>query len=645
MKTSVIRYRVADFLREHPPFDLFSLDDLLAFCGTGRVVFHEDDVRLFSKGEARDPVIRVVQQGRVEILAETPAGEHLQDVLGPGDILGLGRSPGGAYSHTARTATEVILYSFDLSAFEALVGKYPEADRFLFAHTSAAARQTKALHAPANRERLLTERERAVWVNAAGPPTALKSRPLTACGPELAVREVAKLMGRVGGEAVAVVGADGHPLGLITSRELVSQVATGAVTPDAPAGALMNRRFPTAPPGLRSADYFLRMLPGRGQWLLVTADGSAQSPLQNVLADSDLAVHCGRNPVLLLREMLAAETVADLAYLYRRAGVLLAEGLVGSSVVEWFSLLFGEINAVLAERLVWIASQEMARAGRSAPALPTCWLFFGRAGRRESLTPAAPWLGLVYADPPPGAEEEVGKYFSTLVGKVAAKLQACGLRAGPGAAGTARGAACRTLSEWREFYVGLIRDPIGSAIYSAREYLDFQVVGGDRPLGLTLKEVLFEELGRSEVFIPVLANDTLANLPPLTFYQGSVIESDGALRRTLDVEQAALTPVVDAARVLALAGREVAAAHTLERLRLAAVSHPQYASTLNDAAEGWRVFAYHQALAEISTPGGGSVIQPQRLSRFEQRLLKSAFDATRRCLELTSTIYNLAVTR
>jgi len=42
MKTSVIRYRVADFLREHPPFETFSLEGLLRFSGTGRVLFHTE---------------------------------------------------------------------------------------------------------------------------------------------------------------------------------------------------------------------------------------------------------------------------------------------------------------------------------------------------------------------------------------------------------------------------------------------------------------------------------------------------------------------------------------------------------------------------------------------------------------------------
>lgn len=69
------------------------MEDLLAFSGTGRVIFHEDDIHLYHKGQAHESSFWVIQQGRVEISDETPMGAQLRDVLGPGDILGLDRYP------------------------------------------------------------------------------------------------------------------------------------------------------------------------------------------------------------------------------------------------------------------------------------------------------------------------------------------------------------------------------------------------------------------------------------------------------------------------------------------------------------------------------------------------------------------------
>jgi CBS domain-containing protein len=637
MKTSVIRYRVADFLREHPPFDLFSLEDLLTFSGTGRVVFHEDDIHVFQKGQPRDPLLWIIQQGRVEIIDETPAGEQLRDVLGPGDILGWTRAhDAAAYTDSVRTATEVILYSFDAGAFGALVKMYPDAERYLTAHLSAASRHTKALQAPANRERLLTEREKASWVNASASPSTLPRRHLTTCKPEQPIHEIAKLMAHSRDDAVVVITPDGHAIGLITNREICELASIGGALSDAPSEILMKRHFETAPPRLRAADYLLEMLRARIQTLVVTADGTAQTPVEGVVTDSDLAINCGRNPTLIMREMLTAETVEDLSYLRQRADAFLVEELAGPTVVEWFWQMVGELNALLIERIVQIAEEEMTRAGRPNPAVQSCWLCFGRAGRGELLTPDVPALGVVYFDPLGETNEDADRYFSTLAQKVTAKLLACGLSASRTPSGSTQSVFCRSFSEWAKFYSGLVRDPILNSIYVAREFFDFRVVCGDPAPGLELKKIILAELKRNEAFIPVLANDTLASLPPLTFFQGFVIEADGARKQALDLEKTVLNPIVDAARVFALAGGEVSAANTLRRLESAARARPLHASIFNDAAEGLRIVSYQDASARFKQRSEA------RLSRFEQRLLKTAFDSVRRLLELTTATYNEA---
>jgi CBS domain-containing protein len=338
--------------------------------------------------------------------------------------------------------------------------------------------------------------------------------------------------------------------------------------------------------------------------------------------------------------MLAAETVEELSYLRQRAETFLAEELIGPTTVEWFWHMLGKLNAALIERVAQIAEAEMARAGRPNPGLQSCWLLFGPAGRLEVLTPDAPALGIVYADPAQDGAEETRKYFSTLAQKVAAKLQACGLRPQRNQIGASQGAFCRSLSELKDFYSGLIRDPIGNAIYTARDFFDFHVVYGDPASGSELKKIILAELKLNEAFIPVLANDTLANLPPLTFFQGSVIESDGARKQTLDIEKTALNPIVDAARVFALAAGEVSVPNTLRRLESAARAMPLRASVFNDAADGLRIASYQHAVARFREKSEDAIIQTSRLSRFDQRLLKSAFDSVRRLLELTSATYN-----
>ena len=43
MQTAAISYRVADFLKQHPPFNSIEEQDLLNLVARGRVKFHEGD--------------------------------------------------------------------------------------------------------------------------------------------------------------------------------------------------------------------------------------------------------------------------------------------------------------------------------------------------------------------------------------------------------------------------------------------------------------------------------------------------------------------------------------------------------------------------------------------------------------------------
>ena len=135
MKTSVIRQRVADFLKSHAPFDALSEADLLDLAGSGKVKFHESEEYVFRQNEPKKQFIWIIQQGRVELLEESAAGEQLRDVLGEGDLLGLDRfAAGGLCLYSARTASDVILYGVSAALFESLVPRYPAVKHFVSAH-------------------------------------------------------------------------------------------------------------------------------------------------------------------------------------------------------------------------------------------------------------------------------------------------------------------------------------------------------------------------------------------------------------------------------------------------------------------------------------------------------------------------------
>src|SRR5436305_1326824 len=99
------------------------------------------------------------------------------------------------------------------------------------------------------------------------------------------------------------------------------------------------------------------------------------------------------------------------------------------------------------------------------------------------------------------------------------------------------------LSEWKRLYRETIRNPVGHDLHARREFFDLRPIFGDRSILGQLENDIQLELREQEIAIPLLANDTLGHLPPLTFFRGLVLGLDGIHRDSFDIATAALSPI------------------------------------------------------------------------------------------------------
>jgi signal-transduction protein with cAMP-binding, CBS, and nucleotidyltransferase domain len=350
-----------------------------------------------------------------------------------------------------------------------------------------------------------------------------------------------------------------------------------------------------------------------------------------VLRASDLAMFCDRNPALLLREIRRASCVDELAPLLKQAGRTVLDGLAQSSDVDDCSLIATEVVASAATACIRFAHQDAVAAGIEPPAVRFCWLAFGAMARGEVLRLAPPKIGVVYDDEHIADAPGASLYFNVAAGQMAAWFEACGLE-GPAAAWPEGAHPCMPLSEWKRFFSATIREPYACDLFERRELFDLRDLAGDPPLFAELTAYIARELEDTGMVVPMLANDTLRRLPPLTFFRGLVLHIDGSERETLDVAEIVANPISDAARVFALAKPGIHF-NTLERLESAARDFPGNAAVFRDAAGAFRFALYHQTVA------GTSMIAPGTLGKLDQRVMKTAFSSILRLLELTASIF------
>lgn len=350
---------------------------------------------------------------------------------------------------------------------------------------------------------------------------------------------------------------------------------------------------------------------------------------------AELAMFCGYDPAGLIRAIREAGSTAELGPLLRRAGQMVREGLAQLHDVDDCRAMATAVMAALMEACIRIAGEEMVREGIAAARLPHCWVVFGTAARADLLTPPFPTLSVIYDDSDTAFSEQDSLYFTAMVGSVAGQLHEFQLEGGgfywmPGALPS------MPLGQWKRLYGETIRNPEGYDLYTRRLFFDLAPVSGDGSILQGLRAHVLEQLREQRQAIEMLAHDTLRELPPLTFFGGMVMEIGGEARASFDVDETMIRPLANAVRVFAMAKGRLEVAGTLERFDAAMVDFPDGAAVLREAAQAFRVGLYYQAIEE------GGRIEPVKLGKFEQRVLKTAFGSIQRFLEYTYATFATA---
>ena len=183
METSAIRYRVADFLKQHPPFNAMEDADLIALAENGRVRFYEANEFILWQGEPHKAHVFVIQQGTVSLWDERSGEAELRDVRGAGDLLGVEQFNGApSVLFSARSTSDVVVYGLSADDFGELLTKYPYARQFVSALGSVVT-DFKRTDERADPRRMFLQ---------------YVAGPLQTCGVEQSVADAARMLTRTG---------------------------------------------------------------------------------------------------------------------------------------------------------------------------------------------------------------------------------------------------------------------------------------------------------------------------------------------------------------------------------------------------------------------------------------------------------------
>jgi CBS domain-containing protein len=598
--TSEIRYRVADFLKQHPPFNAMDDADLVALAARGRVRFFPNDEFLAWQGEPHKAHVLVIQQGTVSLWDEQNGQAELRDVRGPGDWIGAEQFHGArSCLYTARATSDVVTYGFPVYDVEMLLEKYPYAASFVAAMGSVDSGFT--------------------GTDAAAHPltTYLQTLagPLRSCSRHTSVRDAARLLHDTSAGALAVVDDAGALLGVITPKVLMSWIADGDGDASRAVADIGLLAPGLAGPDTSVAEGAVRMLASGA--VAMTEDGQQTGRLLTVLTPGDLLPALGDQPAAIVEAIASATDLPRLRALNQRARAFVLKYLTSPESVEWMLTYVARVDEAILARVFALTSPVVTNGG---------WCLFGAWGRGGSLVPRAPHLMWMQEDGP--VDDAVAGAYARLM----KAFEECGYLAGPDSGHEPSFFQAR-VEEWRRRYVGWMRNPVLEGMQRSRSLFDLRWVAGVDLTGVIRRDV--QDAVDREI-LQLLAHDCLADLPPLSFYEDAVVEHSGEVTSVFRLQRNVLQPLVDLGRVFGMAAGTVMNSSTFERFTAARRLLPEHERIFREAAEALRVVLWQQGRVAISQGTIGAELPPSAMSRHDRHLLKSTFPVIQRLIEFAA---------
>jgi CBS domain-containing protein len=633
---NVIAERIAEFLKEYPPFNNLSFEELKTVATNIRVINLEKHKTLFRINDIPHDSFYVVASGVINLSVISDAEETLLNKCVEGDVFGL--RPFFAknnYMMTAKAREESIIYAIPIAIFRPFVAQNSEVLNFLlesFAHNS---------NNPSDREnkgKLLFDNvvfsgqqsEIQYFQSLSYNKTPLKT-PMTTL-----VREVAQLMTDNLLDSV-IITEDHFPIGIVTDNDMRSKIATGRFAITASIDKIMASPVITVGENVSLAEAQLLMLQYHVSHLCVTHDGTDKSEIKGIISEHDLIVAQASNPGVLIKETKRSQDAKDLKKVRTKLAELIQTSINKNIPLAHITNIASEINLAIIKRSVELSILEMG-----SPPARFAWLSIGSQGRKEQLLLTDQDSILVFEDVAADKYRDVKDYFLKLAKKATGILEKVGYAPCPQGHTAANILWCKSLTDWIKQYKNWMNAPgeISNEISSV--FFDYEIAFGEPKIEEAITEAIFDNVKKNKLFFDYLGNDALRKPPPLSFFKKfNVEEEEGPYKDKFDIKTRALMPLIDGARLIVLSQNIRGINNTFLRFKQLAMVDPKHSEIYLNCADAFQILFKFRTTEGLKNDNTGQYINLEELSKADREKLKNALAPMRDLEELIKDTFQL----
>ena len=443
----------------------------------------------------------------------------------------------------------------------------------------------------------------------------LRRAPVTAA-PQMRIQDAAVLMRDQRVSSLLLV-QDGLLCGLVTDRDLRNRVLAAGLDPTRPLSDIATpapHTLQASAPGFEAL-----LLMARHQVHHVPVLDGTQ-PLGMVTA-TDVNEQHSTSAVFLASDIAKQTELSGLVACAARVRPLQQQLVTAGASAYNTGYIVTAITDALTTRLL-----QLAEADLGPPPVPCAWVAAGSQARHEQTARSDQDNCLVLDD----ACEPVahGAYFEALARQVCDGLDACGYVHCPGDIMAKTERWRQPLHVWAKTMRQWVETPEPLALMHSCVFFDVRAVAGEGALLETLRQGVLQRTRGNSLFLGHMVGNALKRQPPLGLFGGLSPQRSGEHKGTLNLKHQGIAPIVDLARIYALAAGH-AAVNTHDRLEHAADSGEISSGgvrDLRDALEHLSLLRLrHQSRQLAAGQAADNYLNPDELSNFERSQLKDAF--------------------
>ncbi|MBE2261539.1 MAG: cyclic nucleotide-binding protein, partial [Burkholderiaceae bacterium] len=279
------------------------------------------------------------------------------------------------------------------------------------------------------------------------------------------------------------------------------------------------------------------------------------------------------------------------------------------------------ITDALTIRLIHLAETQLGPAP-----IDYVWVAAGSQARSEQTAKSDQDNCLVLDD---RYDEAVhGDYFRAFSRFVCDGLAACGYIHCPGEMMAMTDKWRQPRQRWLQYFHNWVDRPDPMALMLTCVFFDLRAIHGKAEILDSLRAEVLQRTKGNSLFLAHMVSNALKHRPPLGMFGNISLIRSGENARTIDLKHSGIVPIVDLARVYALAGG-ISAVNTQDRLDACGNSGEVSAKSARDLRDALEFLAglriAHQARQMQQGQAPDNFLALEELSNFERSQLKEAF--------------------